>query len=73
MNVCGRHLSGGCYESQSQDGMQLLPLAGNGGQQNRLSGRSAAGLVVDLKGHQFKGNKGTLVLVQAAKLHHKEV
>lgn len=59
MNVCGRHLSGGHYESQSPDGMQVLPLSGSGGQQNWLSGRSAPGLVVDLKGQQFKANKGT--------------
>lgn len=64
MNVCGRHLSCGHYESQSPDGSQILPLqvvGPSGGRTGCLGEQhyGKCGFVVHLKGQQGKANKGT--------------
>ena len=80
MNVCGRHLSCGHYESQSPDGPQILPLqvAGPGPAVAELavweSGTmEKCGFAVHFKGQQGKANKGTFSFTAVLVTEHSAV
>ena len=70
MNVCGRHLECGYYESRSPDGPQILPLqvvgpavCRTGCLGDRHHGK--CGFVVHLKGQHCKVNKGAFSFTAA--------
>lgn len=75
MNVCGRHLSCGHYESQSPDGPQILPrqVVGPGGGRAGCLGvrhHGKCGFVVHLKGQRGKANKGTFSFTETLVTDH---